>query len=141
MNPAKNKFFASSAKQRLVGISILACAILFPGVPSEAAERQLLHGHVPAPVSHLQSVERLPASKRLDLAIALPLRNQAALTNLLQEVYDPASSNYRHYLTPEQFTERFGPTEQDYQAVIALAKSSGLTVTGTHPNRMLLDVN
>ena len=37
--------------------------------------------------------------------------------------------NYHHYLTPEQFTERFGPTEQDYQAVIAFAKANGLTVT------------
>jgi hypothetical protein len=76
----------------------------------------------------------------LNLAIGLPLSDQAALTRLLQEIYDPASPNYRQYLTPEQFTERFGPTDADYQAVIAFAKAHGLTVTGTHPHRMLLDV-
>ena len=54
----------------------------------------------------------------MKLAIGLPLRNQEALTNLLQQLYDPSSPNYRHYLTPEEFTAQFGPTEQDYQKVI-----------------------
>src|SRR5205085_10730460 len=51
------------------------------------------------------------------------------------------SPNYRHYLTPEQFVERFAPPQQDYQAAIAFARSNGLVVTATHPNRTLLDVN
>ncbi len=63
------------------------------------------------------------------------------LTELLQRIYNPASPDYRHYLTPEQFAKMFGPTEQDYQAVVTFAKTHGLTVTGTHPNRMLLDVD
>jgi len=68
------------------------------------------------------------------------MRNQADLTALLQELYDPASPNYRHFLTPQQFTEKFGPTEQDYQAMQDFAKANGLTVTATHPNRVVLDV-
>jgi hypothetical protein len=76
----------------------------------------------------------------LNLAIGLPLRNQQELDTLLQQLYDPASPNYRRYLTPEQFTERFGPTEKDYQAVMDFAKSNGLTVTVMYPNRVLLDV-
>src|SRR5208283_6167451 len=70
----------------------------------------------------------------------LPLRNQEELTNLLEQIYDPARTNYHHYLTPEEFTARFGPTEADYQKVIEFAGANGLTVNGTHPNRMLLDV-
>ena len=69
------------------------------------------------------------------------MRNQAALTNLLHQIYDPASPHYHQYLTPEQFTERFGPTAEDYAAVVAFAKANGLTVRATHPNRILLDVN
>ena len=33
------------------------------------------------------------------------------------------------------------PAKQDYQSLIAFAKENGLTVTGTYPNRMLLDVS
>ena len=106
-----------------------------------AAQTQVLHSNVPAIVKSLQPLGRFPGTNRLSLAIGLPLRNQAALSNLLQQIYDPASPNYHHYLTPEQFTERFGPTEADYQAVIAFAKANGLRVTTTHPNRVLLDVS
>ena len=110
--------------------------------PSAAAQ-QILHSHVPEAVAglHLQPTGRLASTNRLNLAIALPLRNRETLTNLLQQLYDPASTNYHHYLTPEQFAEMFGPTESDYQAVIGFAEANGLTVTGTHPNRLLLDVS
>src|SRR5882724_9609055 len=100
-----------------------------------------LHGHVPAVVSQLQAKGRLSANTNLSLAIGLPLRNTAVLTNLLREIYDPSSTNYHRYLTPDEFTAQFGPTEQDYQAVSNFAKANGLTVTKTHGNRVLLGVN
>ncbi|MGA2241550.1 MAG: protease pro-enzyme activation domain-containing protein [Verrucomicrobiota bacterium] len=124
---------------KLVAAACVAVSLPFT-TPARAAT-QMLSGHVPAAVARLQPVENLAGSQRLNLAIGLPLRNREALTNLLQQIYDPASTNYHHYLTPEQFTKMFGPTEQDYQAVVAFAKANGFTVTGRHPNRMLLDVN
>jgi subtilase family serine protease len=104
--------------------------------------KQHLHGQLPEAVArfHLQPAGRLSATQRLNLAIGLPLRNQQALDDLLQQIYDPASPKFRQYLTPEQFTELFGPTEQDYQAVVDFAKANGLSVTGTHPGRTLVDV-
>lgn len=107
---------------------------------SEAEGRQLLHGHRTIPVAQMVPVERLSPTNQLHLAIGLPLRNREGLTNVLQELYNPASVNYRHFLTPDQFTERFGPTTADYQAAGAFARANGLRVMGTHSNRMLLDV-
>jgi kumamolisin len=101
----------------------------------------MLRGHVPAGAAKLQPTGRLLATQKLDLVIGLPLRNRQELATLLQQISDLASPSFRHYLTPEQFAERFGPTEQDYQAVIAFANSNGLKVSGMHPNRTLLDVN
>ena len=100
----------------------------------------MLHGHVPAAAGKLPPAGRLDGTKRMNLALALPVRNQADLTQLLRDLYDPASPRFRHYLTPAQFTAQFGPTEQDYQALIAFAQANGLKVTATHPNRVILDV-
>ncbi len=109
--------------------------------PPSAVAQKILHGHVPEAVAHhLQPIGRLPSTNHLPLAIGLPLRNREALANLLEQLYDPASTNYHHYLTPQQFTEQFGPSEEDYQAVIAFVKRNGLTVTGTHPSRQIVDV-
>jgi len=122
---------------------ISICAAFFSvawPVSAVGPGRKPLRGHVPAVVTHLQATGRLSASTRLPLAIGLPLRNRGALTNLLLGIYDPASTNHHRYLTPEQFTTMFGPTEQDYQTAIAFARANGMTVTGTHRNRMLLDV-
>jgi subtilase family serine protease len=120
----------------------LGVALLFGSIRSSlAGGRQFLHGHIPEAVSHLQPVGRLSATQHLSLAIGLPLRNEAALDHLLQQIYDPTSPDYRHYLTPEQFAEQFGPSKQDYQTLIAFAEKNGLTVTGTYPNHTLLDVS
>lgn len=84
---------------------------------------------------------RLPGTDRLNLALGLQLRNPDQLAVLLEQICDPASPNYRRYLTPEEFAERFGPAEAEYQKVIGFARKQGLTVVGTHANRMLLDVS
>ena len=108
---------------------------------AQTTGRQYLSGHVPKIVSRLQPTGRFPGTNRLHLAIGLPLRNPEALAQLLQQLYDSASPQYRQYLTPEQFTEQFGPTDADYQKVIAFARANGLTVAATHGNRLLLDVS
>jgi len=88
----------------------------------------------------LKPLARYAPLTDLKLVVGLPLRNQAALTGLLHDLYDPASPRFHHYLTPGQFIEQFGPGEEDYQQVIHFAVSHGLTVTSTHANRTLLDV-
>ncbi len=119
-------------------LTILAVCLT---VSASAAQLQVLKGHVPKAAKTQQPVGSLDASARLDLALGLPLRNPDQLTNLLQTLYKPGSTNFRRYLTPEQFTAAFGPTEKDYQAVIDFAAAHGLKVTGTHSNRTLVDVN
>jgi subtilase family serine protease len=86
------------------------------------------------------SVGRLPATQFLHIVLILPLRNQEALDSFLKDLYDPASPTYRRFLTVEEFTARFGPTQEDYDAVIHFAQTRGLTVVGTSRNRLNLDV-
>jgi hypothetical protein len=123
-------------------IAAIALAVLvILAVPAGAADLQFVPVHLPAAVASQQPVGRLPASIRLDLSFGLPLRNPQGLTNLLRQIYQPGNPAFHQYLTPEEFAAEFGPTEADYEAVIAFAKSHGLSVTRTHSNRTLVDVN
>ncbi len=105
-----------------------------------AVEKQRLVGHVHPAWTKLEAMDRLQGTNEISLTIGLPLRNRSALTNLLHQLYDPASTAYRRYLTPDQFTESFAPTEQAYQAAIDFALANRLKVMRRHDNRMLLSV-
>jgi subtilase family serine protease len=86
---------------------------------------QVLHSHVPTAVSNGRAapVGSLPTEQNMSISIVLPLRNQSALTSLLGRLYDPSSPDYRHFVTVQQFTDQFGPTVEDYQAVVSFAPS------------------
>jgi len=121
----------------VAGLSLLFLA----ATSALAANRHTVRGQVPDIVAKLTPTGRLPANERLNLAIGLPLRNRESLTNLLQQLYDPASPEFHHYLSPEQFSEKFGPTEADYQTVLQFVQTNGLTVVATYSHRQLVDVS
>jgi len=120
----------------LLGVFLFAAA-------AHAGPRSTLTSHVPGAVANGQasSVGELPGAQRLSLAISLPLRNEAELDRQLQRLYDPQSPQYHRYLSVQEFTQRFGPTQDDYDAVVRFAQANGLAVAETHANRMVVDVD
>jgi subtilase family serine protease len=92
-------------------------------------------------LSSLPPLARLKATSQMKLSIHLPLRNAAALTSFVDQLYDPASQSYHHYLTPDEFDARFGPTAADYQTLLDFATRHGFVITAQHPNRLLLEVS
>jgi kumamolisin len=98
--------------------------------------------HVPADVA--SGVARrlgTPApSQTMELTFELPTRDEAGLHALLTDLYDPVSPRYRHYLSVDQFTERFGPTARSYAAVVDFARANGLVPHGYAANRRVVDV-
>jgi subtilase family serine protease len=109
------------------------------------AQSQLLTRHVREVTKNGQAqlVGHLPATQSMRLVLVLPLRNRAELTapnGFLAALYNPSSGSFHHFLTVDQFTERFGPTQSDYSAVLAWAKANGFTVVGTSRNRVNIDV-
>jgi xanthomonalisin len=102
----------------------------------------MLAPHLPAAVANGTAplIGTVGAQQPLSFAVHLPLRNQAELTRLLHDLYDPANPSYHKYLSVSEFTERFSPTAADYDAVLAWAKANGFSVTATTPNRRLVAI-
>jgi subtilase family serine protease len=113
-----------------------------PPSPAGAVGHAMLAPHLPGAVANGKAAMTgaVNPKQRLKLAIHLPLRNQAELTQLLHDLYDPKSPNFHKYLSVSGFTKRFAVTAADYNAVVAWAKENGLTVTAKTPNRRLLAV-
>lgn len=129
----------------LVVIATMSLFISFAALTAAQAQQgrnHLLTRHVHDVVSSGRSpvVGLKPESHQLDLRIMLPLRNQNELNNLVQDLYDPKSPSYRQFLTVKEFTDRFGPTEEDYRAVINFAAANGMAVNETSPNRLVVSV-
>jgi len=82
----------------------------------------------------------LPATQVLQLDVVLPLRDPAGLESFLADLYSSSVPNYRHFLTPAEFTERFGPTQADYDAVVRYVQEHGLAVVGGSRDGMEVQV-
>ena len=126
--------------ERSFKLALAAWMALVASCLTSAAALKILPGHVKPIPAGLTASGQLAESNHLRLAIGVPLPNPAALDIFLGELYDSANPNYRHYLTPTEFTEHFGPSESDYETVIDFVRTNGLTIVGTHGNRLLLDV-
>ncbi|MFZ0322294.1 MAG: S53 family peptidase [Candidatus Sulfotelmatobacter sp.] len=127
--------------QRLAAV-LCVSVLCFFAAAAQAEQRAVLTTHVPDLVSSgvAPLVGHLPGEQRLSLAISLPLRNQAGLDELLDEIYDPQSANFHQYLSVQEFTSRFGPSEADYTALQSFAQANGLSLIDKAENRMVLDV-
>jgi hypothetical protein len=76
----------------------------------------------------------------LRLVIGLKPPNMEQEEQFLREIQTKGSPEFHHFLTPEEWSKRFDPSEEDEQAVVDWAKAQGLTVTHRFPNRLLVDV-
>jgi hypothetical protein len=72
----------------------------------------------------------------LTVTVVLKRTDQAGFNHYLQQVTDRHSAQYRHYSTPVQQAERYGPAASAYSAVKSWLLMSGLRVTQTTANRL-----
>jgi len=117
---------------RRIGLYLLTAAALFTlsTINSQAQSVLTRHTREVTRTGEAKLQGRLPAGQTLQLNLVLPVRDQAGLDAFVAAVNDPYSPSYRQFLTVPEFTQRFGPTQQDYDAVLAFAKANGLTVVG-----------
>ncbi len=64
---------------------------------------------------------------------------EQALEKYLDELEDPKSPNYHHWLTAQEFGARYGLVPQDLATVTNWLKSHGFTVNRVYPNGVVID--
>ncbi len=120
-------------------MGLVSAALCLPA-PGVAQNLQTRHVRNVVLTGDATPVGRLPQNQVLELDLVLPLSNPDGLKSFLADVYNPKSPNYRHFLTPQQFTARFGPTVAQYDEVLRFAHDYQLEVVGGSRNGMDVQV-
>jgi subtilase family serine protease len=117
--------------RRLGQFVLSAVAILSVATMNSQAQTMLTrHTREVTRTGQAKAIGRLPESQIMQLDVVLPLRDPAGLKSFLSDVNDRTSFSYRRFVTPTEFTERFGPTQADYDAVVSYLKANGFEVVG-----------
>ena len=101
-----------------------------------------LHGNTRAEADAANDRGSVAASFPLDhmlLQLKRSKDTEAALTQFIAELEDPASPNYHRWLTPAQFAAQFGVAASDVATVTAWLESYGFTVNGVQPSGLTID--
>jgi subtilase family serine protease len=107
---------------------LLASAALLSGFVVPAVATASLPRIVVAHVSPTLGTPAAPLARNSSFDVVLQPQ-QAALNSYLAELTDPASPNYRHFLTTAQFAKRFGPSVEAIRTVRNYLVQNGLKVT------------
>ena len=98
----------------------------------------MLSGHIHPSARAENDQGRVDASMPLPyvtMALKPSASQQAALEQLLTDQQDPSSANYHHWLTPEQYADRFGVSQADIDQIVAWLKQQNLTVAAIARSR------
>ena len=126
--------------RRKISLALMAAlGTLSLGAHAEGAHTKHVHAEIPG--GQAQMVGTPSASQVMNLDIVLPVRDREGLQALARAITDPDSPMFRHYITPAEFTERFGPTQADYDTVRSYMEERGLKVTGGTRDGMDLQVS
>jgi subtilase family serine protease len=127
--------------RRIVLFFVAVSAVLLFAARNSQAQSLMTH-HVRKMVrtGQVKPIGRLPKTQVLQLNIVLPLRDQAGLHTFLRRLYDPNNPAYHHFVTVQEFTDRFGPTQKNYDATVQFAKKHGFTVVGGTRDGMNVEI-
>jgi len=70
------------------------------------------------------------------ISLSLAVRNGDQLDAFIASLADPASPNFRKFITPQQFAAAYGQTPESVAAVVSFLKSKGFTVNKVFSNNL-----
>jgi uncharacterized protein (TIGR03437 family) len=107
-------------------------------------ERVVLSGHIHPKARPEDDQGRVAPSLQMSyvtLMLAQSESQHADLQQLLKDQQTPGSANYHHWLTPEQYAERFGVTTDDLNQIVTWLQGQGLSIAAVARGRNWIAVN
>ena len=112
--------------------------------PVNPAQRVALTGHMHPSATAANDQGRVEPSLQLSyvtLTLTRSPSQQADLQRLLADQQNPRSANYRRWLTPEQYADRFGVSQSDMDKITSWLRGQGFTIANTGRGRGSIAIN
>src|SRR5580658_7938240 len=96
---------------------------------AQQTQRVTLTGHVNPRATPANDRGRVAPTLKLSyvtLTLAPSAAQKADLANLLAEQQNPSSPNYHRWLTPAQYADRFGVSQEDMSQITQWLRGQGL---------------
>lgn len=74
------------------------------------------------------------------MTAVLKLRDRVSMETLALNVQNPLSDHYKRFYTPEEIRDLAGPSQAEYDQLLALLKNQGFTVTSESPTHLWISV-
>lgn len=118
--------------------SVLPVSAQAPGIRTFAT----LPGHV---VKALSKATLVPHTADMDeesitLTVVLNLSDPEGASALVQDIANPYSPNFKRTIRPDEYTARFGPTQEAWDAVLTYLEQNGLSLSLGSANRRTMTV-
>jgi uncharacterized protein (TIGR03437 family) len=107
-------------------------------------QRVVLTGHIHPKARPENDQGRVTPSLQIPYVTLILKQSEsqhADLAQLLQDQQTPGSPNYHHWLTPEQYADRFGVSTDDLNKIVAWLEGQGLTIAAVARGRNWIAVN
>lgn len=132
-----------SRRRRLpLGLTALATAtasaVLGLATPANAAGPVAYPHSVPAWATASNDAGAAPADETIEGEIYFRLRDPKGAAALATTVSTPGSPQYRKWVGPATWINRFSPPQGRYDAMVARLERAGLTITGTPQSRLFV---
>lgn len=108
------------------------------GATASAADRVSFAGSVPSWATPANDAGVTAADQSVEGEMYLPLRDQAGAEALATAASTPGAHGYRQFLSPQQWIQRFSPTQADVDQQVAMLKAKGLTISAVPASRQYI---
>jgi subtilase family serine protease len=128
-----------------LGAAILMGFVAVPAIQPAFAQgnatKMALPGSSPQAPKHGKLLGHTDRNKKISLSISLQLRNADKLDEFIANLYNPASPDFKQFLTPQQFAQMFGPSGAEIDQVTNYLNSLGLHVDNVSPEGTLVQAS
>jgi subtilase family serine protease len=118
----------------LCNVVLFSAVLTTMVLPVRAADGQFIPNNTPAYVASAKNLGAADPSQTIEVSIWLNPHNRAALDALASSLYNPKSSNYRHWLKSSDIASRFAPPAAEAKTVQDFFESNSLKVVSVGPN-------